>query len=158
VTPQSEDTQHERPSFTMDPQRTHVLQCHGASLRVSGRPPSRPDQSPGRPASRVLRPLPYLYETDRSRVLCASEPPQALSLAIESSSPTRAVCGATRQLEGPFLGIGFPSRTAHRRELIIHTGELHYEMDSSDTSEKCHVRIRRLGRLRGSSEEVNRQR
>ena len=62
---------HERPSFTMDPQRTDLPRCHGSSLRVSGRPPSHPDQSPGRFASRVLRPLPCLCETDRSRFLCA---------------------------------------------------------------------------------------
>ena len=148
----------ERPSFTMDPQRTDLPRCHGSSLAVSERPPFHPDQSPGRPASRVLRSLPCLYETDRSRFLCAEEPPQALSLAIESSMPKQAVCRATRQLEGPFLVIGFSPRTAHGRELVIRTGEPQYEMDSSGSSEELHVRTVGLGRLRDSSEEDNRQR
>ena len=61
-------------------------------------------------------------------------------------------------LERPSLAVGFSPRAVHGRELIIRTGELHDEMDSLDTLEERHVRMRGLGRLRDSSEEDNRQR
>ena len=147
------EPQYERPSFTMDPQRTDLPRRGGAGHLLSRRPGTFLDGDPYWFAFDLLCRLSFLCDADRSRLLCAQVPSQALSLASESSSPKRAVCGATRQLVGLFLAIGFSPGTAHRRELVIRFGELQYEKDSSDPSEERHVRTVGLGRLLGSSKK-----